>query len=181
MLRGHFPPSGFFCKRLWDEVDGTPWRGEHSSWKGQMTDSSIFAHPCQSQLRAEAGAFLPLVSLDPSKSLGFELAWAIAKKEGHKQQESKREQVVYSLLQTCTRFSQHAIWFESLLRWKKGSREKTREGGREDQEELQLLGPLNVAFLYGKTSSPAAYKTHPSPTFKSKKTAENKTKKPRHA
>lgn len=47
-LRGPFAPSGF-CESLWDMVSGPPRREGHSSWKGQMPVSSIFAQPCQSQ------------------------------------------------------------------------------------------------------------------------------------
>lgn len=103
--------------------------------------------------------------LGSSQILGF---WGglgySRKRKVTNREESKREQGIYSLLQTCTSFFYifpFTIWFELLLRWKKGSREKTSEGGREGQEELQLLGPLNVAYLYGKTSSSEAYKTLP--------------------
>lgn len=147
---------------LWDVVDGTPWRGEHSSWKGQMTVSRIFVHPCQSQLRACAGAFLPLVSLDPSQPLGFEVVWAIAEKRrshiGKKAKENRRYILSFKHMQDFPNMP------SDLNCYSDGRREARRKQGR---EELQLLGPLNVTFLNGKTSSPTAHKTHLPLTLKS--------------
>lgn len=64
-------------------------------------------------------AFLPLVSMDTSKTLGFEVVQATREEIGHEwERKQNRTGAIFSpLLQAAsTRFSQHAAWLKSLHR-----------------------------------------------------------------
>lgn len=157
---GTFPPSGFFWKPLrcswWYPMERRTQQLEGSNDSFQDLCPSV-----PKSVESMCWSIPSIGVLGSFTTLGFWGGLGYSRKEKVTyREESKREQEVYSLLQTYARFSQHAIWFELLLRWKKGSQEKTRE-------ELQLLGPLNVTFLNGKTSSPTAHKTHLPLTLKS--------------
>lgn len=129
MLRGHFPPSGFFWKPLrcswW-----YPMERRTQQWEGSNDSFQDLCPSVPKSVESMCWSIPSIGVLGSFTTLGFWGGLGYSRKEKVTyREESKREQEVYSLLQTYARFSQHAIWFELLLRWKKGSQEKTREGG----------------------------------------------------
>lgn len=99
-------------------------------------------------------AFLPLVSLDTFRSLGFEVVWATTEQIGHERgRKQKRTGGMLSpLLQTpSTRFSQLTMWLKSLhcIPTIKGRKEGSC--GLMNYMVLSHCSSINAASLYGKT------------------------------